>query len=61
MAEDQDPRATARRLLGHLDSSPTPYHAADRAAELLAAAGFVERDERAAWTAGDPTRWFVRR
>ena len=61
MAEGLDPRATARRLLGHLDASPTPYHAVDRAAVLLGAAGFVERDERAAWTAGDAARWFVRR
>ncbi|MET0802887.1 MAG: M18 family aminopeptidase, partial [Acidimicrobiales bacterium] len=61
MAEGLDPRATARRLLEHLDASPTPYHAVDRAAELLGAAGFVERDEWAAWTAGDAARWFVRR
>lgn len=61
MADAEDARATARRLLGHLDASPTPYHAVERAAGLLGAAGFVERDEGAEWTVEGPERWFVRR
>jgi len=61
MADAEDARATARRLLGHLDASPTPYHAVERAAGLLGAAGFVERDEGAEWTVDGPERWFVRR
>jgi len=61
MADAEDARATARRLLGHLDASPTPYHAVERAAGLLGAAGFVERDEGAEWSVDGPERWFVRR
>ena len=62
MAEGLDPRATARRLLGHLDASPTPYHAVDRAAELLgrgraSSSGTSGRPGQPAM----PDRWFVRR
>ncbi len=57
----EDPIDAARRLLGHLDASPTPYHAAATAARLLEAAGFVEVDEDADWTVDLPDRWFVRR
>ena len=32
--------SVSRRLLTHLDAAPTPYHAVQRAAELLDAAGF---------------------
>jgi aspartyl aminopeptidase len=58
---EPDPRAAARRLLEHLDGSPTPYHAAARASGLLEAAGFAELDERASWTDVLPERWYVRR
>ena len=51
---DPDPRATARRLLEHLDASPTPYHAVARAAGLLDAAGFTPVDEQASWTTAMP-------
>jgi aspartyl aminopeptidase len=56
-----EPVETARRLLGHLDASPTPYHAVATAAALLAEAGFTEAEEGADWTASLPDRWFVRR
>ena len=55
-AEDE---ATA--LLAYLDASPTPYHAAAAAARRLVTAGFQEVEETAAWGAGLPDRWFVRR
>ncbi|HYF45761.1 MAG TPA: M18 family aminopeptidase [Acidimicrobiales bacterium] len=51
----------ARRLLGHLDASPTPYHAVATAADLLTAAGFAEVDEGDAWAGDLADRWFVRR
>jgi aspartyl aminopeptidase len=57
----EDPIETARRLLGHLDDSPTPYHAVASAAGLLTAAGFAEIEETADWTDALPDRWFVRR
>jgi aspartyl aminopeptidase len=54
-------RETADRLLAHLDASPSPYHAAARAADLLTAAGFAEVDEGADWRGALPDHWFVRR
>jgi aspartyl aminopeptidase len=57
----EDTRAAARRLLGHLDASPTPYHAVARAASLLDAAGFTAVDEADSWTSALPERWYVRR
>ena len=48
-------------LLAHLDASPTPYHAVERAAGVLAAAGWVEVGEGDAWTGAQPDRWFLRR
>ena len=60
MAED-DGRATAEALLGFLDDSPSPYHAAANAARRLGDAGFTEVEETADWTAVLPDRWFVRR
>jgi aspartyl aminopeptidase len=49
------------RLLGHLDESPSPYHAVATAARLLAAAGWSEVEEAASWSSTLPDRWFVRR
>jgi len=60
VAEATDPRAAARRLVGHLDASPTPYHAVATAAGLLTAAGFTELIEAESWSRV-PERWFVRR
>lgn len=57
----EDGRSTARRLLGHLDASPTPYHAVATAAALLDGAGFVAVEEADDWTEGLPERWYVRR
>lgn len=38
-AGDGDFTAAAERIGGHIDASPTPFHAVERAVELLAAAG----------------------
>lgn len=58
---EADPLERARRLLGQLDASPTPYHAVETAADLLEASGFTAVDEGEAWGAELPGRWFVRR
>ncbi len=58
---DDDGRATAEALLGFLDDSPSPYHAAANAARRLGDAGFTEVEETADWTTALPDRWFVRR
>jgi aspartyl aminopeptidase len=50
----------ARDLLAFIDASPSPFHACAAAADRLAAAGFDELDEAAAWPTG-PSRGFVRR
>jgi len=47
-------------LFAYLDGSPSPFHAVGSTASRLGAAGFVERDEAAAWST-DPGRWFIRR
>ncbi|HET8700296.1 MAG TPA: M18 family aminopeptidase [Nitrococcus sp.] len=42
-------REPARRLLGFIDDSPSPWHAAERMAGALAAAGFVALRETQPW------------
>ena len=57
---DDDGRATAEALLGFLDDSPSPYHAAANAARRLGDAGFTEVEETADWTITSPVEdsWF---
>ena len=49
-----------QELLDHLDSSPSPWHAAEAAADLLRAAGFSELNETESWVAL-PDAGFTRR
>lgn len=51
--------AVCADLAAYIDASPSPYHAVESSAARLAAAGFVELDERSAWQ--DVARGFVRR
>ena len=44
-----DQPADAEDLLGFVDASPTPFHAAEEAARRLEAAGFQRLDEREPW------------
>jgi len=44
-----------------LDAAPTAYHAVDRIASRLMGAGFIELDERKAWTLAPKNGYFVRR
>jgi aspartyl aminopeptidase len=46
------PRDTALDLIGFLDASPSPYHAAAEALRRLTAAGFSEVPRDGAWPAG---------
>jgi aspartyl aminopeptidase len=49
-------------LITYLDSSPSPYHAVETAAQRLRAAGFAELSETAPWGSEIATAaWFVRR
>jgi len=48
-------------LLTLIDASPSPFHVVETASGLLSAAGFVERNEAAAWNGDAAGRWFVRR
>ncbi|RMH72678.1 MAG: M18 family aminopeptidase [Actinomyces sp.] len=48
--------AVARRLCGHIDASPSPYHAAAHAEEILVAAGFTPVDRRRPWPPGPGRR-----
>lgn len=52
--------SVSRRLVDHLDSAPTPYHAVARATTLLEAGGFVEVAETDALPSGPGAR-FIRR
>jgi aspartyl aminopeptidase len=52
--------SVSRRLLGHLDASPTPYHAVAAAATLLDDGGFAEVDVDDV-VASPPGRGYVRR
>ena len=47
-------------MLDHLDSSPSPWHAAQTAADRLGAAGFSELAETEPW-ASPPSAGFTRR
>ncbi len=49
-----------QELLDHLDSSPSPWHAAQTAADRLGAAGFSELAETEPW-ASPPSAGFTRR
>jgi aspartyl aminopeptidase len=49
MTSDPEP---VRDLIAYLDASPSPYHAAENAADRLDDAGFVRHDERAVWSGG---------
>jgi aspartyl aminopeptidase len=55
-AKDRD---AVQELLGFIDASPTPYHAARSAARRLAQAGFAELHEHDAWTLAPGQRAFV--
>jgi aspartyl aminopeptidase len=53
--------AAAKRLLGFIDASPTPYHAVSNLAAQLDEDGFMLLDERDAWTlAPGDRRYLVR-
>ena len=51
--------AAAKRLLGFIDASPTPYHAVANLAGHLREDGFVQLSERDAWTLAPGDRRFV--
>ena len=48
-------------LLAFLGAGRSPFHAAAEVARRLAAAGFIELDERAPWQLSAPGRYFLRR
>ncbi len=54
-----DKNAVNADLLAFLKDSPTPFHAAHEAARRLDAAGFTKLDERDAWTALAPGKYYV--
>jgi aspartyl aminopeptidase len=54
-----DKNAVNRDLLAFLKDSPTPFHAAHEAARRLDAAGFTKLDERDAWEALAPGKYYV--
>jgi aspartyl aminopeptidase len=56
-----DPLDAARGLMRYIDSSPSPYHAISVASSLLESAGFVPRDETAAWVGDAVGRFYVTR
>jgi aspartyl aminopeptidase len=51
----------AKELLDFLDHGKSPYHASQRAREMLRDAGFVELDERASWSPEAGLRGLVQR
>jgi aspartyl aminopeptidase len=53
--------ARARDLCAYVDASPTPFHAVAESARRLAAAGFEELTERAAWKLEAGRGYFVTR
>ncbi|MBI4703573.1 MAG: M18 family aminopeptidase [Deltaproteobacteria bacterium] len=53
--------AATRKLLGFIDRSPTPYHAAENIAAQLRDNGFEQLAERDAWTLAPGQRGFVLR
>ena len=56
-----DPPEAAKELMRYIDSSPSPYHATSVASSLLETAGFVPRDETAAWADDITGRFYVTR
>ncbi|PVV04512.1 hypothetical protein BB560_000988 [Smittium megazygosporum] len=48
-SQTSDSRAAAERFLSFVNSSPSPYHAADSAKRLLQKNGFVELKEKSSW------------
>ena len=55
------PALNAKSLCDYIDASPTPYHAVDSAAAMLAAGGAVRLDERDAWSLEPGHVYFVER
>jgi aspartyl aminopeptidase len=55
-----DRRSVATDLLGFIDASPSPYHAAAEVGRRLDAAGFVRLDERAGWRPAPARAYVVR-
>ena len=53
--------ARARDLCAYIDAGPTPFHAVAESARRLAAAGFEELTERAAWKLEAGRGYFVAR
>ena len=51
--------AAAKRMLGFIDASPTPFHAAANVARQLQEDGFQQLNERAAWTLAPGDRRYV--
>jgi len=51
----------ANDLLDFLSRAKSPYHASQRAREILGSAGYVELDERASWNPEPGLRAFVQR
>lgn len=51
--------AAAKRMLGFIDASPTPFHAAANIASQLREDGFEELDEREAWTLAPGDRRYM--
>ncbi len=47
-------------LLAYIDAAPSPFHAVDRTAAMLEAAGFTELHEADAWPAEDGSGRFLR-
>ncbi len=52
-------RASAEGLLHFINTSPSPWHAADNAAGRLREAGFVQLDEASPWRLKPEGRYFV--
>jgi len=51
--------AAAKRMLGFIDASPTPYHATENVAQQLREDGFELLSERDAWTLSPGDRRYV--
>ena len=56
-----DATTCTEALLRFLDASPTPFHAARSASELLSAVGFTPLDEREPWALTPGGRYYVTR
>jgi len=51
--------ATPEGLCAFIDASPSPFHVCLTVAAELDAAGFTRLSESAAWTAGEPGRYYI--